>query len=118
LIFEIFGKKAVAKKCGTIDGLLKEAVEIMESSEEGAMCDARIISMMQKVAHYEIASYGILWQFAKTLGMTDVVELIHMTLNEEKAVMKRLMNVADDAISIVVCHEDDEGLVEAYGMWL
>lgn len=118
LIFEIFGKKAVAKKCGSIDGLLREVEGIMESSEEGAMCDAGIISVMQKVAHYEIASYGILWQFAKTLGMTDVVLLIQTTLDEEKAAEERLTDVADNTISVVVSHDDDEELVEAYGMWL
>ncbi len=39
-----------------MDGLIKEAEEIMESCDEGAMCDAGIISASQKVEHYEIAS--------------------------------------------------------------
>ena len=42
-VFELTGKKAVAKKCEAMEGLIKEAGEIMEECEEGAMCDAGII---------------------------------------------------------------------------
>src|SRR3954471_1175117 len=59
-VFELIGEKAVAKKCEAMDGLIKEAEEIMDDCEEGAMCDAGIISAAQKVEHYEIASYGTL----------------------------------------------------------
>jgi ferritin-like metal-binding protein YciE len=52
-----------------MEGLIKEAEEIMEECEEGAMRDAGIISAGQKVEHYEIASYGTLRQFAETLGL-------------------------------------------------
>jgi ferritin-like metal-binding protein YciE len=57
-IFESIDKKAVAKKCEAMEGLIKEAGAIMESCEAGAMRDAEIISAAQKVEHYEIASYG------------------------------------------------------------
>src|SRR4030095_15863957 len=51
-IFALFEKKATAKKCEAMDGLIKEAESIMEDCEEGAMCDAGIISAGQKVEHY------------------------------------------------------------------
>src|SRR6478735_947776 len=59
-VFESIGTKAQAKKCEAMEGLIKEAGEIMESTEEGAVRDAGIISAGQKVEHYEIASYGTL----------------------------------------------------------
>ena len=59
-VFEILGKKATAKKFEAMEGLFKEGKEIMEECEEGAMCDAGIISAAQKIEHYEIASYGTL----------------------------------------------------------
>lgn len=94
MVFEILGKKATAKKCEAMEGLIKEGEEIMEDAEEGAMRDAGIISAGQKIEHYEIASYGTLRQFAKTLGLTKAVSLLEATLNEEKAADVLLSEVA------------------------
>jgi ferritin-like metal-binding protein YciE len=69
-VFQSIDKKAVAKKCDAMEGLIKEAEGIMDACEEGSMRDAGIISAAQKVEHYEIASYGTLRQFAETLGLT------------------------------------------------
>jgi ferritin-like metal-binding protein YciE len=93
-VFELTGKKAVAKKCEAMEGLIKEAEEIMEECEEGAMRDAGIISAGQKVEHYEIASYGTLRQFAETLGLADAAALLEETLNEEKVADEKLTEVA------------------------
>ncbi len=99
-VFEIIGKKAIAKKCEAMSGLIEEAQEIMESCEEGAMRDAGIISAGQKVEHYEIASYGILRQFAETLGLDEAIELLASTLEEEKEADKTLSTVATTAVNI------------------
>lgn len=99
-VFESIDKKAVAKKCEAMEGLIKEAEEIMESSEAGAMCDAGIISAGQKMEHYEIATYGTLRQFAETLGLTEAVSLLAATLEEEKAADEKLSEVATSAINV------------------
>jgi ferritin-like metal-binding protein YciE len=99
-VFELLDKKATAKKCEAMEGLIRESESIMESCEEGAMCDAGIISAAQKVEHYEIASYGTLRQFAETLGLTDVVSLLEATLEEEKMADEKLSEVATDAINV------------------
>lgn len=99
-IFATFDKKAEAEKCEAMAGLLKEAEEIMEDSEEGAMRDAGIIAAAQKVEHYEIASYGTLRQFAETLRITRAVSLLQATLDEEKAANDKLTEVAKSTINI------------------
>lgn len=99
-IFEIIGKKAVAVKCEAMAGLMKEAEEIMDECEKGAMRDAGIISAAQKVEHYEIATYGTLRQFAQTLGLREVVSLLKATLNEEKAADAKLTAVAVTTINV------------------
>ncbi len=104
-VFEILGKKAVAKKCEAMEGLIKEAEGIMEDCEPGAMCDAGIISAGQKVEHYEIASYGTLRQFAETLGLTDAANLLGQTLQEEKIADMKLTEVAVSAINIKASEE-------------
>jgi len=104
-VFESIDKKASAKKCEAMEGLIAEAGEIMESCEEGSMCDAGIISASQKVEHYEIASYGTLRQFAETLGLKKAESLLKTTLDEEKAADQRLSKVAKGAINIEAAHE-------------
>jgi ferritin-like metal-binding protein YciE len=106
-VFETIGKKAVAKKCEAMDGLIKEAEAIMNECEEGAMCDAGIISAAQKVEHYEIASYGTLRQFAETLGLDDAAELLQESLDEEKSADEKLTDVAIYAVNIQAEQEEE-----------
>ena len=107
-VFEVIGKKATAKKCEAMEGLIKEAEAIMEECEEGPMCDAGIISAGQKVEHYEIASYGTLRQFAETLGLNEAAELLLTTLNEEKAADEKLTEVALSAVNVEASQEEEE----------
>ena len=100
MVFELIGKKATAKKCEAMEGLIKEGGEIMEECEEGAMRDAGIISAGQKIEHYEIASYGTLCQFAETLGLTEAADLLEQTLNEEKDADEKLTEVAVSAVNV------------------
>lgn len=99
-VFSLIEVKAASKKCEAMEGLIKEATEIMESCEEGSMRDAGIISAAQKVEHYEIATYGTLRQFAETLKMPKVVHLLEETLREEKEADFKLSDVAMAAINI------------------
>jgi ferritin-like metal-binding protein YciE len=104
-VFEILGKKPVAKKCDAMDGLIKEAQSIMEECEPGAMRDAGIIAAGQKVEHYEIASYGTLRQYAETLSLPDASELLEQTLEEEKGADVKLTEVAIASVNIEAAEE-------------
>lgn len=105
-VFELIGKNAVAKKCEAMAGLIEEANAIIEDTEKGAMRDAGIISAGQKVEHYEIASYGTLCQFAKTLGLEKVKNILGQTLEEEKAADEKLTEVAESAVNIEAAHQE------------
>ena len=93
-VFSLIGEKAEGKKCEAITGLIKEAEEIMSTSEKGMVRDAGIILAGQKVEHYEIATYGTLRIFAKTLGEHDAAMLLEETLNEEKSADQKLTEIA------------------------
>lgn len=97
--FDILGKPARAKKCEAMEGLTKEAEEIMNSTENGVVRDAGIISAAQKVEHYEIASYGTLCAFAKTLGESEIVDLLEKTLKEERECDEHLTSIAESNIN-------------------
>lgn len=105
-IFESIDKKAKAVKCEAMEGLIKEAKEIMKSCDEGAMCDAGIISAGQKVEHYEIASYGTLRQFAETLDLKKAVKLLEATLKEEKAADQKLTKIATEVVNLEAAKEE------------
>src|SRR5436190_16769379 len=99
-VFEIIGKKAQAKKCEAMEGLITEGEDIIENTAEGPVRDAGIIGACQKVEHYEIASYGTLASFAKILGESDVTELLEETLAEEKEADETLTGVAESSVNI------------------
>ncbi len=107
-VFDLIGKKPVAKKCEAMDGLIKEAEEIMKESEDGAMRDAGIIAAAQKVEHYEIASYGTLRTFAQTLGLDDAADLLDSILEQEKAADEKLTEVAETTINVQAAEELEE----------
>ncbi|MFZ1677632.1 MAG: ferritin-like domain-containing protein [Saprospiraceae bacterium] len=107
-VFESIGVKAVAKPCKAMEGLIKEAGEIMESTDPGSVRDAGIISAAQKVEHYEIASYGTLCAFAKQLGHEQAATLLEETLNEEKEADTNLSELAESTINQEAMSEQDQ----------
>lgn len=110
-VFTSIGVKAQAKKCAAMEGLIKEAGEIMESTAEGVVRDAGIIAAGQKVEHYEIATYGTLCAFAKILGEQEAAGLLLQTLNEEKEADSKLSEVAETSINMQAAgKEGDEGM--------
>lgn len=106
-VFESIGKKATAKKCDAMEGLIEEGKSILEETEIGVVRDAGIIAASQKIEHYEIATYGTLRQFAETLGLTDAASLLELTLDEEKGADKKLTEVAVAAINVEAAEEDE-----------
>lgn len=106
--FEAIGEKAVAKKCLAMEGLLKEADEIVADTEKGSITrDAGIISAAQKVEHYEIASYGTLRTLALTLGYNEAAELLEATLKEEKTCDESLTALAESWINQTASSEKE-----------
>lgn len=100
-VFELLGEKAEGKKCEVMAGLLKEGDSILEETQPGAVRDAGIIAASQKIEHYEIATYGTLAAFAKTLGENDAAKLLTQTLAEEKEADCLLNDVALNTVNIV-----------------
>jgi len=99
-VFEILGKKAQAKKCDGMEGLVKEGESVVEETDEGSMTrDAGIIVSAQKVEHYEIAAYGSLVQLATTMGEDEIAEILNETLQEEKETDELLTEIAETNIN-------------------
>lgn len=99
-VFKSLGEEPEEKKCKAMDGLIKEAEEIIKDTDAGTMTrDAALIMAAQKVEHYEIASYGGLAQLAKTMEHTKAKELLGQILEEEKQTDMLLTEIAENAIN-------------------
>jgi len=95
-VFNKIGKKAQAKKCEAMQGLVEECDEIIsETKDDTATRDAALIISAQKAEHYEIATYGGLVQLAKTLNKPEVAKILEATLNEEKKADDLLTKIAE-----------------------
>lgn len=109
---EVFGMMGVpvrAKKCEAMEGLVKEAQEIITDLPKGtSVRDAGLIIAAQKVEHYEIAAYGSLVQLAKTMGENEAAELLQLTLDEEKETDQLLTELAVSGINISADGESEE----------
>lgn len=93
-VFALLDKAARGKKCEAMEGLLGEGSELMEEEATEAVHDAGLICAAQKVEHYEIATYGTLIAWAKTLGHKRIAQLLTTTLGEEEAADKKLTKLA------------------------
>jgi ferritin-like metal-binding protein YciE len=99
-VFAELGKKAAAKKCEAMEGLLEEGKSIMEDTDKGTMTrDAGLILAAQKAEHYEIATYGTLVAFAKSMGHKKVADLLHKILKVEIATDVALTKLAESFIN-------------------
>lgn len=108
-IFEQLGKKAQAKKCDAMAGIVEEGNGIIEDTEKGsATRDVGLILSAQKVEHYEIATYGGLAQLATTLGLDDVANILRQTLDEEKQTDELLTQIAESDVNYVAATEMEE----------
>ena len=108
-VFEMLEMTARAKKCEAMDGLVKEAQQIIEDLPKGsAVIDAGLIIAAQKVEHYEIAAYGSLVQLAKTMGENDIADLLQQTLDEEKEADQLLTELAVSGINISADNEAED----------
>lgn len=95
-IFSILGISPQEKICEGIEGLFREAEEMVHNQPKCAALDAAIIACSQKVEHYEIAAYGTLRSFAEHLELESIIcDLLQDTLDEEAAADKKLTKIAD-----------------------
>ena len=113
-VFGLLNEPPEAKECAAMKGILKEGAEIIKHTASGYVRDAGIIAAGQKVEHYEIASYGTIIAFAKTLGETEAAGILQLTLDEEKLADDKLSEIAELSVNVEAAGDeaDDSTLEE------
>ncbi len=99
-VFEVIGEKASGEKCKAMEGIIKEAEDMLSEDADPAVMDAALIASAQRVEHYEIAGYGTLCTFAKQLGLDgEAISLLESILSEEKDTDIKLTQIAEASIN-------------------
>jgi ferritin-like metal-binding protein YciE len=98
------------KVCEAMRGLVEEAThEMGEQDGKGPILDLVIVASMQRIEHYEIAAYGTDIALAKALGEKELVDLLTLTLEEEKQTDLKLTEVTKQHIMPIAMSEDGTG---------
>ena len=111
-VFGIVGAPAKGKTCKGMKGLLEEGNEAIQEEDKGEMRDLAMIAGAQKVEHYEISAYGTLRTLAEQLDLSDAVELLQQTENEEKEADSKLTEVAISIYESAGSAEDADDMEE------
>lgn len=93
-VFKTIGQEPSGEKCDAIEGLIKECDGVIEHAKGPVAKHAAIVGCCQAIEHYEIARYGTLREWAKSLGNQDAHELLGGILDQEKAANSKLTHLA------------------------
>ena len=107
-VFAALGKKPRAKTCAAMDGLVEETNEAIQEGEKGPVLDAALTACQQAVEHYEIARYGAMASWARTMGLEDAAGILEEILQEEKDADQRLTEIAERALNPQANEEEGE----------
>jgi ferritin-like metal-binding protein YciE len=84
-VFNLLNKKSQTRKSEAFLGLQEEMEEMIDLTPENCIArDMAIITMIQKMEHYEIATYSGIVSMAKIFGFKQVASILQDTLDEEK----------------------------------
>lgn len=98
-VFQSFDEKPRGKTCEATVGLLKEADAIIAEFRDSPAINAALVSAVQKMEHYETASYGCLHEWAGLLGNTAAALPLKEILEEEKAANAALNELAHTSLN-------------------
>ena len=98
-VFQMHDRQPQGHKCPAIEGIIREADDVMGEIEDPAVMNTAIIALAQAVAHYEITRYGALIAWANELGHRQSAKVLSETLKEEKAADAKLTAIAERKIN-------------------
>lgn len=93
------GESPRSKSCPAIDGIIKEADELMKDYKSQPALDAGLLAGAQAAEHYEIARYGTLRNWAMRLGLRRAAGLLDRTLGEEEETDLDLTEIAGSGVN-------------------
>ncbi len=93
-IFSQLHENSAGETYPAMEGLIKDGTSLLEKYTVSAIRDAAIITVLQRISHYEMAVYGTLRTYAKQLEYHEISDLLQQCLNEEGSMNKTLTEIA------------------------
>lgn len=93
--FQALGLSPRPRRCEGMRSLIREGRAVVNSTANGVLLDAVMITCARKVEHYEMASYGTACTYARVLGELQVARLLQGILDEEKIADATLSDIAE-----------------------
>lgn len=106
-LFGKLDKSPSGKKCEGMEGLIEEGEEMVEARGNDDARDAALIASAQRVEHYEIAGYGTVVAYARTLRRSEEVNILEETLEEEKDADELLNDIALSGLNEAAARHGD-----------
>ena len=104
-VFTAFGEKVKGTTCDAIKGILDDGKDVVRLDADPDVKDAALIAAAQEAEHFEIAMYGTLRTWAVVLGNNEAVQILEVTLEEEKNADTLLTGVAA-TLNLRAAHAD------------
>jgi len=102
--FSLLQEKPKPMTCKAMKGLLEEGDEMIQAVGDPALKDAGLISVVQRVEHYEMAGYGCARAYAEALGEEGAAELLQKTLDEVRSTDASFTELAENLIPTEPVH--------------
>jgi ferritin-like metal-binding protein YciE len=99
-VFATLGVEPKAQSNAVIGDFTSAAKDSASHIEDSPLRDAALIVNGNFVEHYEIALYGSLAAFAKSLGLSEAAQLLGETLAEEKAADAKLSQIGESLLGV------------------
>lgn len=101
-IEEILPRNPVTEQRETspaMNGLLEEGHVFLERASEASVIDAGLLSLLQRIFHYSMSSYGAVRTYASMLGEEEHARALQRSLDEQKDADERLTQLALEAVN-------------------
>ena len=98
-VFATIGAAPDTKSNNILDEMMSAAKDSVSNIEGSPLRDAALVVNGNQVEHYEIAMYGSLAAFARSLGLQDIVGPLEETLDEEKKADAKLTQIGTSVMN-------------------
>jgi ferritin-like metal-binding protein YciE len=98
-IFSMIGTEPNTKTNDIIDKMSSAVKDSISNIESSPLRDAALIVNGNLAEHYEIATYGSLAAFSRSLGLGEVERLLTQILDEEKKADAKLTQIGENVLN-------------------
>ena len=98
-VFSAIGMEPDTKTNEIFDKMASAVKDSKSNIDPSPLRDAALIVNGNLVEHYEIATYGSLASFARSLGLNEAVALLQETLNEEKKADAKVTQTGEEIMN-------------------